>query len=126
MVGVLGIIILQIIYMDIRGISNFLNMDKLSDWRIYHYALLFIDLLVAGGAAYSSFINSMAFAEEARQYQRMTDLFFRSEKKINFFIHEKKWEMVSLIIFELGKETLTENGDWLLMKRSRPIEIPTG
>jgi hypothetical protein len=27
-------------------------------------------------------------------------------------------------MIDLGREALTENGDWLLLQRSRPLEMP--
>ena len=126
MTGVIVLFFIQWIYIyKFNDYKNIFNMEGLSDWKIYHYLLLIIDLLLASGAAYGTYITAMAFAEEARQYQRMTDLFFRGERMINEYIKTNDWNKAKEIIIELGKEALTENGDWLLTKRSRPIEIPT-
>ena len=126
MTGVIVLFFIQWIYIyKFNDYKNIFNMEGLSDWKIYHYLLLIIDLLLASGAAYGTYITAMAFAEEARQYQRMTDLFFRGERMICEYIKTNDWNKAKEIIIELGKEALTENGDWLLTKRSRPIEIPT-
>ena len=85
-----------------------------------------MDLLIALGAAYNTYVNAMSFGEESKQYQRMSDLFFKGEKLISTGIKQNNWKHVKELILELGKEALTENGDWLLTKRSRPIELPTG
>ena len=37
----------------------------------------------------------------------------------------KRHEAQELLI-ELGKEALGENGDWMLLHRERPLEVPKG
>jgi len=33
---------------------------------------------------------------------------------------------VQALLEELGKEALVENGDWVLLHRERPLEVPHG
>jgi hypothetical protein len=35
-------------------------------------------------------------------------------------------EAAQRIIYEAGCEALDENGDWLLLHRDRPVEVPLG
>jgi hypothetical protein len=33
---------------------------------------------------------------------------------------------LTALIEELGKEALSENGDWILLHRDRPLDVPHG
>ena len=110
---------------SLRNVFRLLDMRSLSEFTSYHFVLALMDLLVAMGAACSSYISTMACAEEAKQYQRMGELFFRGEQAMEKYLELGVLPGVKEIIIELGKEALAENGDWLLTKRSKPIEIPT-
>jgi len=127
MLCVIGFFILHGILLYKNGFSmGFFNMKPISDWKVYHIILVVIDLMMVLGAANATYVKTMIFAEEAKQYQRMCDIFYRGEKMVKNFIEKGDWGSAKEIILELGKEALSENGDWLLTQRSRPIEIPTG
>jgi hypothetical protein len=77
-------------------------------------------------AAVHGYIEKMVFAEQAKQYQRMAQLLHLANNHL-----KKKIEMADLkgsiwLLISLAKEALMENADWLLMHRSRPMELPKG
>jgi hypothetical protein len=53
-------------------------------------------------------------------------LFRIAHEKLNTAIKIKNQEEAHEIIWELALESLMENADWLLLHRSRPMEIPKG
>jgi hypothetical protein len=66
--------------------------------------------------------EKMAFAEHANQYRTMHNLFSYAARR--FESATKKDEDCIPFIRELGREALSENGDWLLMHRERQLEVP--
>ena len=71
---------------SLRNVFRLLDMRSLSEFTSYHFVLALMDLLVAMGAACSSYISTMACAEEAKQYQRMGELFFRGEQAMEKYL----------------------------------------
>jgi hypothetical protein len=65
------------------------------------------------------------FSEHAKQYVRMFNIFSKASKQLNTIPVDNSDEYQSIIL-KLGKESLSENGDWVLMHRERPIEVPQG
>lgn len=77
-------------------------------------------------AAVHGYVEKMVFAEQAKQYQRMAQMLHLANNHL-----KKKLEMSDLkgsilLLISLAKEALMENADWLLMHRSRPMELPKG
>jgi hypothetical protein len=58
----------------------------------------------------------MGLEQEIRQYNRTNKIFHQARKRI------KDCKNPENIIFELGKEALRENGDWLMLHRDRKID----
>lgn len=77
-------------------------------------------------AALHGYSEKMIFAEQAKNYQQMAELFQLANEKLNHAIELKDPTEANDIISELAQEALLENGDWLLLHRSRPLEIPKG
>jgi protein-S-isoprenylcysteine O-methyltransferase Ste14 len=81
------------------------------------FALIIATFLVVYG-------RTRAFSEHAKHYGRMRILFENARRRLQ----EKKVIApgvdVRSVILELGKEALVENGDWVLIHRERPIEVP--
>jgi hypothetical protein len=66
----------------------------------------------------------MAHSEHAKQYSRMPAVFSRAQDVIEGKLHCKDAEAAQDCIRKLGKEALKENGDWVLLHRERPLEMP--
>lgn len=45
---------------------------------------------------------------------------------LTYLLSEKRNEDAASFIFELGAEALGESGDWMLLHRERPLEVPKG
>lgn len=77
-------------------------------------------------AALHGYSEKMIFAEQAKNYHQMAQLFQLASEKLNHAIETNDVTEANDIIGELAQEALLENGDWLLLHRSRPLEIPKG
>jgi hypothetical protein len=102
----------------------------------HHSLLLLIALIPATGALLHHYTEKMAFEEHAKQYERMTALFTRASQALEPIIlklrqakddpnmTEKYQTEAQQVLFELGKEALEENGDWVLLHRKKPLDLP--
>ena len=77
-------------------------------------------------AALHGYSDKMIFAEQAKNYEIMAQLFQLASEKLGHAIEVNDEIEANDIIGELSQEALLENGDWLLLHRSRPLEIPKG
>jgi soluble cytochrome b562 len=82
--------------------------------------------LLVISAAIHGYLEKMIFNEQAKTYQHMFQIFRIAREKLCKKLAEGNLEEASEIILELGTEALMENADWLLLHRSRPMEIPKG
>jgi hypothetical protein len=63
----------------------------------------------------------MAYREHAKQYTRMEGVFSRA---LSVFAGVNDQESAVACIKSLGREALRENGDWVLLHRERPLDVP--
>jgi hypothetical protein len=63
-----------------------------------------------------------AFRQHARRYTLMEDLYRRANEALEA-TPAPAFDDVRDLIFELGREALIENGDWVLLHRELPIEL---
>lgn len=68
--------------------------------------------------------RAIELKSHVKQYEIMNLLFENAKSRLANV--EGGDREVLAIIEELGKEALVENGDWVLLNRSRPLELPTG
>ena len=94
-----------------------------------------------GAALLHAYGAKLAVAEHARQYKVMEQLFTTARARIEQSARsnpdppssplpkggERGVEReLTALIEELGKEALSENGDWILLHRDRPLDVPHG
>lgn len=106
--------------------SNILDMKDVTQLKIYPFFLVLIDSFIAIGAARALYVEKRAFNEEAKQFQRMKDLFVRGSKAVREALDKNDLNRAEGAIVELGKEALTESADWLILQRSNPMDMPLG
>jgi len=92
----------------------------------YHlgWTAIGLETLLAAGALLHHFDDRMAYAERAKQYQRMASLFAHASDLLGKFLDREDYENAVNCVRKIGKEALTENGDWVLLRRGRPLEVP--
>jgi hypothetical protein len=54
----------------------------------------------------------------------MGALFRRARRRLNKLIRSRDHAAAQQLVRELGREALAENGDWVLLHRQRPLEVP--
>jgi hypothetical protein len=70
------------------------------------------------------YTTRMAYSEQIKQYQRMSYLFRLASQRLKAALKRERPQEAEHVIRELGKEALEENGDWVLLHRTRPISVP--
>jgi hypothetical protein len=83
-----------------------------------------LEASLAVAALLHHFNNRMAYAEHAKQYNRMASLFARASDLLGRFLEHDDYENAFDCLRKVGNEALTENGDWVLLHRERPVEVP--
>jgi hypothetical protein len=123
-IGALSAAVILFAFSILNGyLPDFLEKDH----EIYHSALIVCthSFLVIS-AALIGYSEKMIFSEQSKTCQQMVQLFRIAHEKLNKAIEMKNQEEATEIIWELALESLMENADWLLLHRSRPMEIPKG
>jgi hypothetical protein len=75
---------------------------------------------------FHNYLQKNAVAEHAKQYDRMSVFYHRAKLHLDRLLSKNSFESARHFIAELGREALTENADWILTHRERPLEIPKG
>lgn len=98
--------------------------------------ILVIGIPLLLGALLVAWGEKMLHSETANQYRSAHDLFRLTEKRLERILSSAKEvlgddddfdEQVRLAqtsLYQLGKEALSENAEWLILHRTRPLEFP--
>jgi hypothetical protein len=91
-------------------------------------------LALAGGVLCGAWVEVNFFAEQIRQYASMVSLFQAARQRFDDYFNwheaagkdqEKTQQVVADIqslFVTVGREALSENADWLIIHRARPLE----
>ena len=79
-------------------------------------------IILAGGLAIT-FGERRLYEELARQYTRTLALFRTADTELKRLFDQRNVPAAQRLLFELGREALTENANWLVLRRSRPVEM---
>jgi hypothetical protein len=113
------------------GIASVLVFAYLLKLKLFqdegHKALrILMQIAPAIGAAFGGYAMKMALAEQAKRYCWMEIIYSRAEQCLAKQIQENDLDGAQKVLQDLGEEALIENGDWLLLHRERPMEVPMG
>ncbi len=86
--------------------------------------MIAIDLLLAFGAVLHHFGERMAYREHAREYRKMESIFRTAHAIIQQQLAANDTAGARSCLRKLGQEALAENGEWVLLHRERPLELP--
>lgn len=103
----------------LTGIQLFLSHPN-------HYLIVAIGLAPIIAALIGSYLEKNGLVGHIKQYERMNLLFHQANAEISYHLSAGNRKEAVNYILELGKEALSENGDWLLHHRERPLEVPKG
>lgn len=84
--------------------------------------LVLVALTIVASALRIGYGEKMAFLQHANRYDAIAKRFHDAQKQLSR--KDLRGEEVASIYRDLGREALAENGDWLLIHRERPLEIP--
>ncbi|HYM20664.1 MAG TPA: hypothetical protein VEW28_06635 [Candidatus Kapabacteria bacterium] len=90
------------------------------------YFVVATGLAPIAAALLGGFIERNAFIGHIKQYERMAVLFVQGREYLNELLEQRQFKQACDFIFELGSEALAESGDWMLLHRERPLEVPKG
>ncbi|OPY55903.1 MAG: hypothetical protein A4E55_02358 [Pelotomaculum sp. PtaU1.Bin035] len=107
----------------IKGITYNASHSQ-EDGFFRHLLIVCMGLLPAAAATLEGYDEKMAYSEQTKQYERMKDVFEGAKREFEKSLAEQNCSDASEIAFELGTEALSENGDWVLMYRERPLTAP--
>jgi hypothetical protein len=91
-----------------------------------HLLLVSIALAPILAGLVLGYVEKRAFGNHAKQYERMSVLFSNARRQLMRLLDAGEIMRAQSVVEELGKEALMENGDWVLLHRDRPIEVPKG
>ncbi|MGE3800199.1 MAG: hypothetical protein AB7H80_04200 [Candidatus Kapaibacterium sp.] len=89
-----------------------------------HWLLVAVALAPILAGLLIGYVEKRAHGDHAKQYERMSILFANAREHLSEILRDGDVEKGQRLISELGREALAENGDWVLIHRDRPIEVP--
>jgi hypothetical protein len=87
---------------------------------VHGVLLLTITMSAVIAALTHNYAEKLALATQVRMYNRMHRLYRRYGDKLR----TARGPTLARGLFELGREALVENGEWVMAHRERPLEVP--
>jgi hypothetical protein len=94
--------------------------------EIRHVVIILIALALASAAAIGGYTEKAAISALAKRFSWMSRIYKRAEIGLEGHLTNSNLAEAQKLIFELGKVALEENADWLIIRRERELEVPTG
>jgi len=97
------------------------------DWSAHHpqpWLLVLSGTLVVAGGLSIAYSERRAYEDLARQYNHMGVLFAHSVDALQSFVARGDVASAQGVLLEMGREALTENASWLVLRRARRFELP--
>ena len=91
-----------------------------------HYVVVAIGISPIVAALIGNYLEKNALAGHIKQYDYAAGVFSRAERHLKSLLDAGDLHSARNFVFEIGLEALAENGDWLLLHRERPLEVPKG
>jgi hypothetical protein len=101
-------------------ISEWMHHDPYA----HKVAIILVFTLAGVAGVLHNYVDKRALMQHTKQYERMALLFSMAEKRFKRHVDEGDANEARRILLELGKEALAENGDWVLLHRERPVDVP--
>jgi hypothetical protein len=81
-------------------------------------------LTAVSAALLHNYAEKRALSEHAKHYARMSVLFANAKARLAVFIDAGEYGRAELLLSDLGAEALRESGDWVILHRERPLDVP--
>jgi hypothetical protein len=113
--------------LTILGHSLYLVSLALAALRVGHVladeVTMLLPLVLGFAALVVIYAKIMAFAEHAKRYRWMSDLFAQAAFHLTRLLESGRNDEAQNLVRELGQEALIENSDWVLLHRERPLDF---
>jgi hypothetical protein len=86
--------------------------------------IILVDLFLVAGALFHHYIQQRAFTQHIKQFRRMETVFGLAQEFLHQRLDADDLAGARQCLRKLGQEALSENGDWVLLHRERPMEFP--
>ncbi len=124
-------IVLTILLALSLALPNFVRLEfliKIKEWveKPLPHGLIMVTIVMLAvcAALLHAYNDQKARSEHSKRFGRMGLLFESAEKHLETLLKQGHQENAQRVIHELGREALAENGDWVLLHRERPLEVP--
>jgi hypothetical protein len=78
---------------------------------------------IAAGLVHG-FAEQRALAVHMKRHERLQRLFGAALQLLEPPMRSEDWDAVRRLLIELGREVLEESGDWVMLHREHPMELP--
>ncbi len=109
-------LMVPLLFVALREPHRMFGMD------LHTAVLLAIGLLPGSAAVLTGYSERLALNAQARQYDRMRELFERAYDLLPEQIDGRTASLVRALYRELGIEAMRENAEWVAVYRQRPIQ----
>jgi hypothetical protein len=88
--------------------------------------MVVIPMLAVGAGLLDRYSRQVAREEHIRQFASMSTFFDAGERELDALLKDGRYAAATDLARNLGLEALDDNGDWLILHRERPLELPPG
>jgi hypothetical protein len=81
-------------------------------------------LTAVTAALLHNYAEKRALSEHAKHYARMSMLFASANVRLSDLIDSGAYQSAEILLRDLGSEALRETGDWVILHRERPLDLP--
>lgn len=77
-----------------------------------------------GAALLHGYAEKQAHSSHVKRYTRILFVYRNAKRQLLKSVNDRDWHRARDLLRELGGEALEENGDWVILHRDRPLEVP--
>ena len=104
-----------------QNVGYRLNHPRLT---LFESLVILADILLVSAALLHHYSRQKAYPEHVKQFKRMETVFRKGSGVIDKGLDAENLDAVRECFRKLGREALSENGDWVLLHREHPLEFP--
>jgi hypothetical protein len=116
--GAFGCTVVLLVAVSIPALHSLVDGNLKGDW------FFLIGMLTICSALVQNYADKRAFGTLRKQYAAMQRMFETAGNTVRALVEGEFDEArAEQIVFEIGREALAENADWMIALRDRPLEI---
>jgi hypothetical protein len=86
--------------------------------------LIVMALPAAAAALLHGYAEKRALASHIKRYRRIQVIYANARRRLENHLRNGDLTAAQTVLRELGSEALEENGEWVILHRDRPLEVP--